>query len=148
MIIRPVRAGEEAAWLEMRVRLWPDSTREQLAREQSDLLAGAATNAVLVAVDEAGRLAGLAEVSLREWAEGCESHPVGYLEGWWVEADQRRKGLGARLVRAAEDWARSQGCTEMASDAALGNSVSHAAHAALGYAEVGRAVLFRRDLEG
>lgn len=144
MNLRPVRPDEFPAWLALRAALWPDSPRDQLAREQADI-AGSDTNGVLVA-EEGGRLVGLAEVSLREWAEGCASRPVGYLEGWWVEPGARRRGIGRALAAAAEDWARARGCTEMASDAALDNGTSHAAHGALGYAEVGRAVLYRKDL--
>ena len=75
-----------------------------------------------------------------------DSHPVGYLEAWYVLPEHRRAGLGAELVRAVERWAREQGCAEMASDADLENHVSHRAHRALGYDEVGRAVLFKKRL--
>ena len=40
--------------------------------------------AVYVAADAKGELIGFAKVSLREWAEGCLSSPIGYLEGWFV----------------------------------------------------------------
>jgi aminoglycoside 6'-N-acetyltransferase I len=45
-----------------------------------------------------------------------------------------------------EDWAREQGCTEFASDAALENSVSHNMHRALGFAETQRVVFFKKML--
>lgn len=58
-----------------------------------------------------------------------------------------RRGPGARaLVAAAEAWARSRGCREMASDAEITNELSHRAHGALGYQETGRLVVFRKDL--
>jgi len=49
-------------------------------------------------------------------------------------------------VAAAEDWARAQGCREMASDTWLDNTLSQQAHARLGYAEVERLVHFRKTL--
>jgi len=85
-------------------------------------------------------------VSLREWVEGCHTRPVGYIEAWHVAPGHRRAGLGRRLVEAAEAWALSRGCTEMGSDADLDNRVSHAAHRALGYAEVARLVLFSKRI--
>ena len=61
-------------------------------------------------------------------------------------ADIRRSGHGRALLKAAEDWARAQGYTEMGSDALLWNEVSHAAHKASGYEEVDRVVTFRKSL--
>jgi hypothetical protein len=42
---------------------------------------------------------------------------VAYLEGWYVDRDVRRHGIGAALVHAAEAWARERGYRELASDA-------------------------------
>ena len=47
-------------------------------------------------------------------------------------------------MRAAEDWARAQGCVEMASDALIDNSESEKAHMALGFEVVDRCVHFRK----
>ena len=46
---------------------------------------------------------------MRSYGEGCETSPVGYIEGWYVDPDLRQKGLGGLLFQAAEDWARSEG---------------------------------------
>ena len=43
-------------------------------------------------------------------ADGCTTHPVGYVEGWYVDPDVRRKGVGKALVAAAEIcFTRSRG---------------------------------------
>lgn len=64
-----------------------------------------------------------------------------------TETDRnRRTGVVAALVRAAEVWARTQGHTELASDALLENTVSQQAHEALDFAEVERAVKYRKAL--
>jgi aminoglycoside 6'-N-acetyltransferase I len=101
---------------------------------------------VLIAFDHADRPLGFAELSLRSIAEGCHSSPVAYLEGWFVEESERRRGVGAALLRAAEEWARAQACSEFASDTEIDNGVSIAAHRALGFEEVDRIVCFRKDL--
>jgi aminoglycoside 6'-N-acetyltransferase I len=102
--------------------------------------------AVIVAPRAEGGLCGFAEVGARSIADGCESSPVGYLEGWFVDPDRRGHGVGAALVRAAEDWAGARGYLELASDAELDNFDSQRAHASLGFVEVGRAVLFVKAL--
>lgn len=84
-------------------------------------------------------------MSLRTYAEGCRISPVPYIEGRSVD-DMRRSGLGGCLVQVAEDWARSKGFSEMASDTQLDNEVSQQAHQALGYEEVERIVCFRKEL--
>jgi aminoglycoside 6'-N-acetyltransferase I len=80
-------------------------------------------------------------------ADSCETSPVAYLEGWYVDEDLRRQGVGTALVRAAETWARSKGLKELASDMQLANADSQLAHAALGFIEVERLVAYRKVLE-
>jgi aminoglycoside 6'-N-acetyltransferase I len=102
--------------------------------------------AVFVAEQEGGGLAGFVEAALRSEAIGCGAGPIGYIEGWYVDVDQRRQGLGRQLVQAGEEWARGRGCRQMASDAEVENAVSRRAHAALGYQEVIRLAHFRKPL--
>ncbi len=145
MEIRPLHPDEYDDWLSLRERLWPDTPREDLSSELTEIVTDPSRNTVLVASLPEG-LVGFVEVSIRDWAEGCETRMVGYIEAWYVVPERRIGGIGRRLVEAAEAWARARGCTEMGSDADLSNEVSHAAHRALGYGEVGRLVLFSKRL--
>jgi len=99
---------------------------------------------VFVAEPPDGGLCGFVEVTIHSQAPGCTSDRIGYLEAWYVDPDWRRQGLGRRLVEAAEAWAKSEGCREMASDTDPSYPVSPAAHAAMGYQEVER--YFRKEL--
>jgi aminoglycoside 6'-N-acetyltransferase I len=144
-LIREVRTGDSTEWLRMRQALWEDCPYEEQCREIDESLRSG-SDRVFVAERPRGGLCGFLEASLRSCAEGCGSRPIGYIEGWYVDPDARRGGAGRALVEAAEAWARSQGCREMASDAELWNAVSHHAHAALGYGETARLVHFKKDL--
>ena len=93
-----------------------------------------------------GTLAGFAEIGVRNYAEGCATTPVAYLEGWYVDPDVRRSGLGAQLLAAVEAWALENAFSELASDAELDNDVSFRAHTALGFDEVERQICFRKRL--
>jgi aminoglycoside 6'-N-acetyltransferase I len=130
----------------MRLALWPEADAAS-HRSEMALLASKPDVVVFVAVrPDDVHLAGFAEVGTRPYADGCVTSPVAYLEGWYVDADMRRRGVGAALIRAAEAWARAKGVQEFASDALLDNVISHRAHEALGFAEVERAVRYRKAL--
>jgi aminoglycoside 6'-N-acetyltransferase I len=129
----------------MRQALWEDCLDEQQEREMEEIL-GSESEDVFFAERPEGGLCGFLEASLRSRADGCDTTPVGYIEGWYVDDDVRRQGVGRALVQVAEAWARSKGCRQMASDAELWNEVSHRAHGALGYEETARLVLFKKDL--
>ncbi len=144
--IRVIHPEEHTAWLELRLLLWPEDTEEELQYDQVRFLRDPAVAAVFVAAQPDGELTGFIETSIRPWAEGCSTAPVGYIEGWFVLEAHRRSGIGRRLVEAAEAWAISKGCTEMGSDAELWNDLSHDAHLALGYTEATRLVCFSKRL--
>ena len=97
--------------------------------------------------DSSGNASGFAEVALRhDYVNGTESSPVAFLEGVYVQPGARRSGVAKELVREAERWAKDRGCTELASDAELGNTLGHAMHSALGFIEMERVVFFRKLL--
>lgn len=144
--IRPVTPADHDAWFHMRAALWPHCPPDDHRREMAEQVADPARYAVFVAEAPDGRLVGMLEASLRPFVEDCVTSPVGYIEGWYVAPEARRQGVGAALVRAAEDWARLQGCTEMASDTEIENAISQEAHRRLGYEVTGRIVHFRKPL--
>lgn len=144
-VIRRATAEDQAGWLSMRHRLWPEAPLDYLSLDLESKLADP-DYLVLIALNEAGGPVGFVEASLREEAEGCETSPVGYVEAWYVDEPVRGQKLGRDLVQAAEGWARERGCTEMASDTWLGNESSIQAHLRLGYYEVDRLVHFVKRL--
>lgn len=145
--MRAATPADRAAWLVLRAALWPGDDDEH-AREIARLLERPdprwPQEALLAELG--GRVVGLAEVSVRPYAEGCATRGVGYLEGWYVDPAQRGKGVGRALVRAAEGWARAQGCSELASDSDPANELSLRAHAACGFEDVGLVRCFRKPL--
>jgi len=146
-VVRPVEDSDAAAWLRMRAALWPDGA-DTHAAEIEEFLSGTALEplAVLIAEDPEKGPIGFAELSLRACAEGCRTSPVGYLEGWFVEAEARGRGVGRLLVEAAARWARGRGCRELASDSAAANEISRTAHQSAGFEETGLIRCYRRDL--
>lgn len=149
--IRPAQPNDLAELTHFRTLLWPSASREEHAAELEQTLAGKPPVTLplvnFVAVAEDGALAGFVEVDLRSHADGCNpTRPVGYIEGWYVSEAFRQQGVGKQLIAAAEDWARSHGCTEVASDTWIDNEISQHAHEALGYEIVDRCVHYRKNL--
>ena len=143
--VRPIQESDLQAWYRLRQMLWDELTEQEHQDEMLDIYEHTDSQLVLVA-EKDGRLVGFLEASIRPFVEDCHSDQVGYLEGWFVEPGFRRYGIGRDLVRAAERWARKRGCTEMASDAEVGNDLSLEAHLKLGYKETSRLVHLRKDL--
>ncbi len=126
--------------------MWDGLSEEEHLEEMKEIYQNPETQLVLVAENEEERLIGFLEASIRPFAEDCITENVGYLEGWYVEPSYRRQGLGRALVQAAERWAKSMGCVEMASDSEIGNNISIVVHARLGYKETSRLVHWRKEL--
>jgi aminoglycoside 6'-N-acetyltransferase I len=147
MKITRITPDDREVWIAMRGELWPDSP-DTHARDVERFFAGQARDpiAVLIAKDETERALGFAELSIRSYAEGCSTDNVAFLEGWFVVPDARGRGTGRALVAACEEWARSQGCSEFASDAQPDNDKSIAALLALGFADEGLVRCFSKKL--
>lgn len=144
-IIRPLQDTDTDEWFRMRITLWDDYTEAEMRADLDDWRKNP-ENATFVLERGEGRLGGFIELGQRKYAEGCETSPVAYIEGWFVDEDLRKQGWGKALVMAGEDWARKQALSEIASDTWLDNETSIQAHLALGYEEEERLVTFRKKL--
>ncbi|MDT9002282.1 GNAT family N-acetyltransferase [Paucibacter sp. APW11] len=147
--IRPCTANDRAAWLELRQALWPEAHADEHGDEIAGLLNEPARFGQFLALDDQERALGLIEASIRhDYVNGTDGSPVAFAEGMYVRPDHRQQGVATALMRAVEAWALEHGCSELASDAALGNRLSHAVHAGLGFEETERVVFFRKALKG
>jgi aminoglycoside 6'-N-acetyltransferase I len=144
--VRPLRETDLDDWFRLRKMLWDATGDDDHKAEMIDILDHYDSQLVLFADDGSGRLVGFLEASIRPFVEDCDTDHVGFLEGWYVEPQFRKLGIGRELVSQAEQWARQKGCSEMASDAEIGNDLSLAAHQNLGYRETSRLVHLRKDL--
>lgn len=125
--------------------LWPHHSARELEAEFAPLL-GKKEAAVFLQL-EGSTPVGFAQCQLRrDYVEGTETSPVGYLEGIYVAPACRHRGFACALLRACEDWAREMGCTEFASDCELTNSDSYAFHKSMGFAEANRIICFTKTL--
>jgi len=145
--IRRARVSDLDAVTRLSTALW---RKEPVAghREHAEaILSGKPASTLplaLIVADLDGSVVGFIEVGLRSHADGCDTrYPVGFVEGWYVKPHYQRRAIGRALMTAAEDWSRSQGARELASDTWIDETPSQLAHEALGFDVVDRCVHFR-----
>lgn len=136
----------EARQLSPIVRIiWPDHTLEELAEIISGYIDS--ENSAVFAETVDGEYAGVALCCLRhDYVEGCETSPVGYLEGVSIREEYRHRGIARKLVAECEQWAREKGCAEFASDCELTNTASLDFHLNIGFQEENRIICFKKKL--
>ena len=126
------------------LQLWPEHDIEEMEREFRELIQ---MDDAAVFLAREGEAVGFAQCQLRrDYVEGTQSSPVGYLEGIFVPQPCRNRGYARAFLAACQDWARARGCTEFASDCELTNSESLAFHLRMGFLEANRIICFTKRL--
>ena len=146
VIIRRYEKTDRAEWLRMRDALWPGLSHVEAEKDADTWLARADAVVFVAQVLQEAELRGFAEAGERTYADGCDTSPIAFLEGWFVEPSSRGQGFGAALVQAVEAWARERGYSELASDCLLENTGGQEAHEVAGFVEVERSVKYRKLL--
>ena len=145
MPVRPARLSDIPVWAAMRARLWPDADVAELAEELPAMLSDD-TLWNFILLDDADSVTGFAEVQLRTMFDGCPVSPYPHVEGIWVDASLRRSGGAGALLAAIEERARDGGYNRIGSDVELDNIGSQAWHAACGFTEEARSILYSKPL--
>lgn len=107
--IRAARTYDAQSIAELGAELGYPSTRQQIATRLAGVEAEPSSR-VLVAEDGEGRVVGWLHVAAR--TQLTEDRCAEIL-GLVVDASARGGGVGADLVRAAEEWARAAGCVRI-----------------------------------
>jgi aminoglycoside 6'-N-acetyltransferase I len=147
VIIRETTDTGDEDWIALRGQFIPELD----PRQQKEFLRAFAQKSsgfsAFIATDPTGRAVGFAEVSIRvDYVNGCHYRPALFLEGIFVVPECRGQGIARAICAAAEEWGRSMGCREFASDVYIDDDNSLAAHAGLGFEETERVVYFCKPL--
>jgi len=140
MQYREARPSDLDAWAELRFQLWGGDAAE--LRSEAIGILQSASETCFVALSDAEDLIGFLEISVRS----TKSHTYGYLEGWYVEPDLRRQGIGSSLIEHAENWLLHQSVEAIFSDTDRANYPdSLPAHANSGYSPIREFTLLKKD---
>lgn len=144
MLIRKALPEDSRTLAELAARMWSHAPEE--LQGEFETLTASCEAACFLAFD-GDQAVGFSQCQLRhDYVEGCETSPVGFLEGVYVDDAHRRCGVARALLAACENWARSVGCTEFASDCELDNADSLAWHLHNGFEEMNRTIWFAKKL--
>lgn len=144
MIVKAQQA-DLPAMTKLAISLWPEHTSQQMRSDLAETMAQPDTVFFLAYEQESA--VGFAQCQLRrDYVEGTETSPVGYLEGIYVAEGHRKHGVARELLAACEHWAKDCGCTEFASDCELDNMQSLQFHLHMGFEEANRIICFAKRL--
>lgn len=144
-MIRKADMNDLPRLTELALELWPDNAVDTMYYDLGKIMVEGESIFFLAYRDDVA--VGFAQCQLRhDYVEGTSSSPVGYLEGIYVRAADRKLGFAGQLMQACEEWARAEGCTEFASDCEIDNTESLAFHLKLGFKEANRIICFAKQL--
>ena len=125
--------------------LWPENTVASLEAEMYESLNQTDTTFFLYYTDN--QAVAFAHAQLRrDYVEGTNSSPVGYLEGIYVQSPFRKQGIAGQLLETCQLWANQKGCSEFASDCELTNNESLEFHLSHGFIEANRIICFTKTI--
>lgn len=81
-------------------------------------------------------------------AYGLTSDAHAMLSGFVVGAEHRSSGVGARLLDAAENWARQRGCQHLRVHTNVVRARAHAFYERLGYERIKEQRVYEKVLDG
>jgi len=144
VVIREMTVTDRDDWAEMYSKLYSDGSRTGMLSEVDRILDSPLRAGYCAEIQ--GRKIGFAEYNVREFANGCVSKPVPFLEGIWVNPEFREQGVARALFSHLERVAKDAGYNEMGSGVLIENQLSIDVHKRFGFEETERVIYFRKDL--
>ena len=145
--IRIVKKADYPQWLRLRKMVYSDLTDSFHQQEMKRYDQEPEMVCFLAWENGYEKPIGFIEVSLRNVVDGCLTDRVGYLEGLYVDPEHRGREIGRSLIERANAWFKTQGCSEVATDALADDYQAQAFHLKMGFRETYRIVQFKKELE-
>ncbi len=143
-MIKKARLNDAPSIAKLARMMWT-SSEDELTADFKALISSEDAAVFLYEAD--GKIIAFAQCQLRrDYVEGTDTSPVGYLEGVFVSEEYRHRGYARQLVAACEQWAKEKGCSEFASDCEADNLASLAFHLHSGFHEANRIICFTKKL--
>jgi len=141
--VRRARLSDAPAVSELSGQLGYPTPEREMAGRLAHLIRHPRFGVVLIAENSEGRIAGWLHVSVTPLLEVPLRAEI---NGLIVAEGERSSGAGARLLQAAEAWAKSKGCTSMSVRSNVVRDRAHAFYVRNGYEHYKTQKAFRKSL--
>lgn len=140
-----ISASNISMLTEMTLELWPECDFEEELESWKEISNDAGNYCVLAKSNN--QYAGFIHVAIRnDYVEGADFGKTAYVEGLFVKKSYRNNGIASLLLQHAEEWVKSKGIRQIASDTEVGNLNSQLFHKKAGFEEVNRIVCFLKNI--
>jgi aminoglycoside 6'-N-acetyltransferase I len=130
---------------EMSLELWPESDFEEELASWKKIITN--SNNYCALAKSSAQYAGFIHITIRnDFVEGADSDKTAYLKGIFVKPENGNKGIANLLFSHGEQWAKSSGLKQLASDTEIRNEISQWFHKKIGFEEVNRIVCFLKNI--
>lgn len=144
-MVRRANKADSTVLAELALHMWNDNTLSGLRGEFEKLTEEDDSVCFIKYIGD--KPIGFAQCQLRrDYVEGTETSPIGYLEGIFILEEFRRHGYAKELLQSCEEWSKEKRCSEFASDCELENDDSLKFHLAVGFEEANRIICFKKNI--
>ena len=144
---RIVKADESHlnVWTNLALMLFPESNFEEELGFHKSILRSKKEIGLLYEKDH--KFVGFMNLSIRtDYVNGTDTSPVAFVEAIYVLPENRKQGIARAFIAYAENFARQNGCQQLASDCFIDNTSSEQFHKSCGFIEKERVICFAKNV--
>ncbi|HHU56174.1 MAG TPA: GNAT family N-acetyltransferase [Acholeplasmataceae bacterium] len=134
-------------WVKLSLKLFPECSYQEIYEEYQNYLTNDLQKEIGFLYQIYQEFVAFMNISIRkEYVNGTNTSPVLFIEAIYVEEKYRKQGIGKKLIKQAEEFARSRGIKQIASDCLIDNTNSEEFHKSCGFRETERVIFFVKEV--
>lgn len=132
-------------WTELTVKLFPHHSFNEMYEANAEFLKSGKEIGFLYR--QGDKAVAFMNISIRhEYVNGSTTSPVVFIEAIYVLPENRQQGIARELIAWAEEFAKENGITQLASDCLIENTESEQFHEHCGFEEMERVICFVKNV--